>query len=128
MNLSDLQTQRRDWVDKNFPGDKSTIWTNLAGMVEELGELSHHILKRHQGIRGNYEHHTIEIRDAVADLIIFTCGIADAEGFDLGDVVRETWDRVQLRNWMSNNLDGQQELPEITGQDVTSPLPHHNQD
>lgn len=129
MDLSILQAQHREWVKRNFPKDVGDVWPALAGMVEEMGELSHHILKRHQGIRGSYEHHSEEIKDAVADLIIFACGVADAEGFDMGDVVRETWERVQTRDWVASKLDGKvaDALGETIRQQGTL-FPHHNQD
>jgi NTP pyrophosphatase (non-canonical NTP hydrolase) len=72
------------------------------GVVEEVGELAHHILKRKQGIRGTPEYHHVEIRDACADIIIYLTGVATREGFDLGHVVEQVWERVSVRDWVSN--------------------------
>jgi NTP pyrophosphatase (non-canonical NTP hydrolase) len=111
LHLSQLQSERRVWVEKNFPGNLEIH--SVLGMVEELGELSHAFLKREQGIRGLAEKHTAAIKDAVCDLIIFSCGIADAEGFDLGEAMYETWAQVKKRNWIDQPLDGM-EQPEQT--------------
>jgi len=76
------------------------------GMVEEMGELAHHLLKSRQGIRGGDVDHEAEIRDACADLVIFTMGIASHKGFDLGRVVDETWDQVKRRDWVQYPVNG----------------------
>src|SRR5215471_1458732 len=91
-NLSVIQHERDYWVAHNFPHDR--IEDSFMGMVEEMGELAHHLLKSRQGIRGGDVDHEAEIRDACADLVIFTMGIASHKGFDLGRVVDETWDQV----------------------------------
>lgn len=110
MNLSELQSERNDWVARNFPND--SLDHSFKGVVEEVGELSHHLLKREQGIRGDEEFHTVEIRDAVCDLVIFAAGIATHEGFDFGEAVQETWDRVKNRNWVADpKTGGINELP-----------------
>jgi NTP pyrophosphatase (non-canonical NTP hydrolase) len=68
-------------------------------MVEEMGELAHHMLKSRQGIRGEGVDHDAEIRDACADLVIFTLGIASHKGFDLMTAINEAWDVVKKRDW-----------------------------
>ena len=105
MHLSQLQSERRAWVERNFPGT-SGLNESILGMTEELGELAHAVLKRHQGIRGSAEEHSAAIEDAVCDLIIFACGVADAEGFDLGQAVHDTWQQVKNRDWVNQPLDG----------------------
>lgn len=100
MDLSEMQRERNVWVSRNFPGD--TLMDSFQGMVEEIGEISHHILKRRQGIRGSDEMHTEEIKDGVCDLIIFALGIATHEGFDLGAALDETWDKVKNRDWVKD--------------------------
>jgi NTP pyrophosphatase (non-canonical NTP hydrolase) len=92
MDLATLQSERNVWVAKNFPGDR--IEDSFMGAVEELGELAHHLLKRKQGIRGDALMHTMEIKDAVADCVIFLAGVATHEQFDFGQAVQEAWDQV----------------------------------
>lgn len=104
VDLSQLQKESRVWRDRNFP-DHSSIDAFL-GMTEEMGELAHAILKRAQGIRGTADEHTAAIRDAVADWIIFACGFADNEGFDIGEVVQQTWEQVKMRDWLADPRNG----------------------
>lgn len=106
LQLSQMQAERNIWVAKNFPGDR--LEDSLMGAVEELGELSHHILKRRQGIRGEALYHTEEIKDAVCDCVIFLAGIATHEQFDFGLAVQETWERVRDRDWSKDKLKGGQ--------------------
>lgn len=96
-DLSYLQERRNKWVAHNFPG-KDTLITSTLGVVEEVGELAHHILKRDQGIRK--EDHEAEIKDAVGDIIIYLMGVATHEGFDIGQIVQETWEHVEKRDWI----------------------------
>jgi NTP pyrophosphatase (non-canonical NTP hydrolase) len=75
-------------------------------MVEELGELAHHVLKRQQGIRGEEVDHEAEIRDACADLVIFMMGLADLEEFGLLEAINEAWDTVKRRDWVKYPQNG----------------------
>jgi len=105
-SLKTIQAEHREWIAHNFPGE--TDHQAVFGMVEELGELAHHLLKREQGIRGgdNPEYHDAEIRDACADLVIFMMTVADNEGFDLMDAILEAWDTVKRRDWVKFPVDG----------------------
>lgn len=104
MNLAEIQLERDEWVAHNFPDD--TAHDSFYGMVEELGELSHHLLKRSQGIRGGVVDHSLEIKDACADLVIFMLGIASHEGFVLEDAIVETWLMVRERDWIRYPTNG----------------------
>jgi len=99
-----MQFDRNLWVEHNFPDTPKD--DSFYGMVEELGELSHHLLKRRQGIRGDGVDHDAEIKDACADLFIFMLGIATHEGFDLVGTIEETWDEVRKRDWVKYPHDG----------------------
>lgn len=103
--LSEIQRERREWAARNFPGANG-LFESLMGMTEEMGELAHAVLKRHQGIRGTDAEHAEAIKDACADLVIFMMGVADAEGFDLELVIAQTWDAVKRRNWVENKTTG----------------------
>ena len=99
-----VQAEHRYWIAHNFPAQ--TPWQVFMGMAEELGELSHALLKRDQQIRGNDTDFDDGIKDACADLVIFMCGLADLEGFDLMDVINETWTKVKKRDWISFPVNG----------------------
>ena len=91
-SLGVVQSEHRFWLAHNFPGQ--TREQVVLGMVEEMGELAHHVLKRDQHIR--HEDHDAEIRDACADL----------EGFELMEVISETWSKVKQRDWVKFPQDG----------------------
>jgi NTP pyrophosphatase (non-canonical NTP hydrolase) len=72
-----LIEERNTWVNHNFPGDESN---SIFGVIEELGELTHHHLKEDQNIRGSADMHQEEARDAVGDLTIYMLGIMNVVG------------------------------------------------
>lgn len=100
--LDVIQRERDYWVAHNFPNDR--IDDSFYGVVEEMGELAHHLLKRKQGIRT--EDHDAEIKDACADLVIFLLGVASHEGFSLHEVINDTWDQVKRRDWVKYPKNG----------------------
>lgn len=104
INIRFMQVDRDRWVEHNFPDTPKD--DSFYGMVEELGELAHHMLKRRQGIRGEGVDHDAEIKDACADLFIFMLGIASHEGFDLVQAIEETWYEVSQRDWIAFPHDG----------------------
>lgn len=104
MNLSQIQHEHKVWLKHNFP--EQTIEETFMGMVEEMGELGHHLLKRKQGIRGGAVNHSAEIKDACADLVIFMLDLADKEGFDLMHTIEDTWVMVRERDWVAHPENG----------------------
>ncbi len=105
MNLSDLQREHTEWVQHNFP--EETTHQAFLGMVEEMGELAHAMLKSEQDIRGMSQAaaHAAKV-DAVGDLVIFLAGFCTMHGIDLQDAVEDTWDTVKLRDWKKFPKDG----------------------
>jgi len=100
LQLSQLQSERNRWVDRNFPGD--SIENSIFGAVEELGELAHSYLKHKQGIRQSEgQDHRELMLDAVADCVIFLAGVASHLHADYGVLVQQTWDRVKVRDWIT---------------------------
>lgn len=97
--LITVQTELRPWQEHNFPGRQP--WEPLLGLVEEVGELSHSYLKRHQRIRIE-EDHDARIKDAVADILVYLCDFCNAEKIDLQKTLRETWEKVRQRDWQKN--------------------------
>ncbi len=65
-----LQEEIYKWKIRNFGGKKKNGHENLLGVIEEVGELAHGILKKQQGIRmiGNFD---LVIKDAIGDIFIF---------------------------------------------------------
>jgi NTP pyrophosphatase (non-canonical NTP hydrolase) len=56
------------WARRNFPN--AVLVEPVAGMLEELGELAHAVLKKEQGIRQD-EDHDAQIVDALGDIMIY---------------------------------------------------------
>lgn len=120
MQLTTLQERRNKWIEHNFPGDK--LETSILGAVEELGELAHHFIKMDQKIRGSEEEHVEGMLDAVADCVIFLAGVCTHLGADYGQLVHDTWEQVEKRDWVADPTKGgsaasiQQKMP---GYDTT---------
>ena len=93
--LRTLQNEVEKWADHNF-GDKRDPF---FGVVEEVGELSHAILKKKQEIRGTAKEHEDAITDAVADIVIFLSDFCALHDIDFESCVLETWDKVKKRDW-----------------------------
>lgn len=91
-----IQHEVKDWADKNFPGFQP--WEPILGLQEELGELSHSFLKKHQKIRLN-EDHDAKMRDAVGDIAIFLLNFCNAMGYDFDEILAATWNEVKQRDW-----------------------------
>lgn len=94
--LRELQEQIEEWTGKNFPSHP--LHQPILGMVEEVGELSHAVLKREQKIRLD-EDHDEGVRDAVGDICIYLMDFCNIEGIDLIDCIEVAWDKVRVRDW-----------------------------
>lgn len=97
---STLQNRLHVWRQRNFPNADAD--EQLLGMVEEVGELSHAVLKHKQGIRG-FEN---EIKfaaaqvDALGDLLIYLAGYCSYKGFDMMTLFEEVAKEVMERDWI----------------------------
>jgi NTP pyrophosphatase (non-canonical NTP hydrolase) len=109
MDLGRLQREVGAWADRNFgptTGSAEQVAFNALGVVEEVGELAHALLKQHQGIRGSWEEHETAGQDAVADVVIFLANLCHRKGWDLDAVIEETWERVSRRDWQADAREG----------------------
>jgi NTP pyrophosphatase (non-canonical NTP hydrolase) len=108
--IANLQHESKAWRNKNFGPTLSDELGNLQsieqlmGMIEELGELSHVILKSRQGIRGGLDPITAqeEEADALGDLFIFMLGYAHRRNLDLEYIILKTWEKVERRDWIAD--------------------------
>lgn len=85
--LAELLPEVKEWATRNFPEVQRT--DPFMGIVEELGEWSHVLLKSKQGIRapsGAGQWTAAEIRaaeqDAIADMTIFALDFLWRNGLD----------------------------------------------
>jgi len=92
--MMNRQQEIHEWSLKNFP--EQTATQSLLGVVEEVGELAHHVLKKQQNIT-QHEDHDCEIKDAIGDIVIFLSEFCSRSGIDLEECVEEVWGRVQKR-------------------------------
>ena len=75
-----IQLEVAVWNEFNFPNN--TKENCILGIVEEIGELSHCILKQNQGIRK--ESSTEEkLQDAIGDIVIYALNYCNYCGIDI---------------------------------------------
>lgn len=113
--LEKYQQEIGDWAFENFGkpngetrGYHDIVNTNdpLFGMLEELGELSHAVLKRKQKIRLNEDHEAKE-KDAIGDLMIYLLDYCSRRGFSASEILRNTWENVvKKRDWVGDPVAG----------------------
>jgi NTP pyrophosphatase (non-canonical NTP hydrolase) len=105
--LHRIQREHEAWQRYNFGGN-ATGENSFLGMVEELGEMAHAMLKHKQGIRGKGDpDEAIElVIDAHCDLIIFSLGVANDLGYDLETRLDRVWEKVKRRDWVRFPLNG----------------------
>jgi NTP pyrophosphatase (non-canonical NTP hydrolase) len=104
LTFKDLQDGVALWGRQNFGDEEERpSYHPLLGVQEEVGELSHAHLKQEQGIRGTPEELEAKAKDAVGDIVIFLADYCTLRGFDMQEIVEETWQHVSKRNWKDNN-------------------------
>lgn len=106
MTISRYQQEHDEWVRKNFPMSIGKPEDALLGLVEEVGELAHASLKQRQNIRGTFEQHEADMRDAVGDIFVYLCSYCNAKGWSLAQIVEDVWSAVKQRDWTKNAVDG----------------------
>jgi NTP pyrophosphatase (non-canonical NTP hydrolase) len=101
----EMQLEHSIWAQKNF-GDRDP-YSSVLGVMEEVGELCHAMLKMKQGIRGSKEKHMASIKDAIGDIQVYLMDVCTGFDLDYHDCLEETWNQVMLRDWTKNKRDGQ---------------------
>lgn len=112
--LTKTQAEVHEWSERNFglvPNSQIPLRiSSFLGMVEELGEIAHAILKMTQGIRGTREEHTEAIKDGIADLLVFTLDFCARNQMEAELLLDEVWKKVKQRDWNKNNQTGEVKL------------------
>lgn len=100
VDLSELQRQCRQWGETNFPN--ATDVQQFIGVVEEVGELAHFMLKEAQGIRESAEGANTEVHqmDAVGDITIFLINLCNKRGWSFDRILADTWGEVSQRDFV----------------------------
>lgn len=102
--LKQMQVEQLEWSNRNFKDKKP--YQPILGAAEEVGELAHAYLKMEQGIRGNRETHIANMKDAVADCVIFLMDLCNQMEWDMETIVSQTWDEVKKRDWNKDAVNG----------------------
>ena len=106
------QKELAEWQKKNFSQGETgncdnCVFHHLAGMIEELGELGHALLKYHQGIRGMTEEKMKEeVADAFGDVSVYGAQLLSSLGIDAQDAVEKTVDKILKRDWTKDKVFG----------------------
>lgn len=96
--ILDVQRESGKWRAAAYP-DTATIELQALGVAEEMGELVHAVLKYKQGIRGyDFEKTRDEVADAIGDIFIYMCGVADHLNINVVTAVETVWQHVKDRN------------------------------
>jgi NTP pyrophosphatase (non-canonical NTP hydrolase) len=112
-SLAQIQREIGEWATGQF-GDNVSKWTGqtlgslvpLGGVTEEVGELWHPTIYRHQARGFNTEAEYREaIEDGMSDLLIYLCDYASREGISLHEALNKVWQKVSLRTqkaWLAD--------------------------
>jgi len=108
VSLKVYQREIGEWAARNFGDEKGFIpWNQpFMGLVEEVGELSHALLKQWQGIRGTSEEHEASAKDAVGDILVYLFHLCHVKGWDVQDILEDVWSKVGQRNWRKDARTG----------------------
>lgn len=94
-DLEQIQREQHEWTTRVFGPQSPTL--PLLGVVEEVGELCHAVLKREQGIRLDEDHIAGE-RDALGDIVIYMLDYCNRRGYSLLELVNDAWEIVRKRD------------------------------
>lgn len=104
ITLGQLQAQLRPWQERNFPDRPK--YQPVLGVVEEVGELAHALLKWEQAIRGTPDQHEAAAKDAIGDIVVFMADVCNAYGWDFEQCVADSWAIASRRDWVDHRATG----------------------
>lgn len=97
-SILDVQGESREWRAEAYPETRN-VELQALGVCEEAGELAHAVLKYKQGIRGyDREKTRAEVADAIGDIFIYACGVADQLDINVTEAIVDAWRHVKERN------------------------------
>ncbi len=106
--IARLQQEHKEWLAHNFPQQQP--WDPFLGMVEEVGELAHALLKYKQAIRGHKDmdpdKFKDEVVDSLGDLFIYMMSYCNSNNLDLEYIITKVWDKVKYRDWKADPVTG----------------------
>ena len=114
IDLQKIQKEQHAWSNANFTNKKP--YQPILGAAEEVGELAHAYLKMEQGIRGTREEHLAKMKDAVGDACVFLMELCNQMGWQMDEIIDETWNEVKKRNWKKDSLQDTAQVNEYKAQ------------
>jgi NTP pyrophosphatase (non-canonical NTP hydrolase) len=97
LDLVRFQNEVGVWSDRNFPNSTPTL--TVLGLIEELGELSHAVLKSQMGSREPDIDYKAKMRDAVGDITIFLADFCKRSRISLESCIIDAWAEVGKREF-----------------------------
>jgi hypothetical protein len=102
--LQKLQLQLHTWRMRNFP--TATARRSVVGRSRGDWRTRSRSSEGSAGIRGTWDEHEEEAKDAVADTIIYLMGYCSVRGWDLSSILEETATEVMKRDWIKYPTNG----------------------
>lgn len=105
--MVDLRQQELiDWEIRNF--GKQEPYRKLLGMIEELGEIAHSLLKAEQGIREGKDGKVDleELGDGVADIFIYGSNLLSSYGINVEETLKNVIEKILSRDWIKYPKNG----------------------
>lgn len=103
--MIELKTMQKDiarWRKKNFP-HSGTVGIQMIGVMEEVGEVCHLILKKDQKIRGpslmSNRQWKEEMKDGVGDIVVYLMNLCTLASIDIEEAIKSTVEMVLARDW-----------------------------
>lgn len=96
--IDGLQEKVRVWAFRNFGKDAPSHLSAIK-IMEELGELAGHYIRRLEHRAGDDLDHEAGIRDSVGDIVIALTVFCVRENIDLLEAVETAWGEVSQRNY-----------------------------
>jgi NTP pyrophosphatase (non-canonical NTP hydrolase) len=108
VSIRDTQAEILAWSTRNFGARVPIAYdvSSFLGMVEEVGEIAHAVLKMSQGIKGSRAKHEADVIDGIADLMVFTLDFAARNGLDAEKALEQVWAKVKLRDFTQDKQVG----------------------
>ena len=109
IDITKYQQKLKTWQKEHF-GDTPPEWL-VVGMMEELGEMSHTMLKFDQGIREHREQSTekfkTQLADDFGDIVVYGMQVLSYYGIDAEEAMKTTFEHVLKRDWNSHRNTGE---------------------
>lgn len=111
MDISDLQKEVDNWIQLKGVRYFSEL-TNMALLVEEVGELAR-IISRKYGEQSFKENESTDLADEIADVLFVLVCIANQTGIDLESAIKKNFLKKTMRDGLRHQNNPKLKKPEI---------------